>query len=59
MPRKRRKELVERTENEDLACRQREVTYKIWMVQLARDWQARRPAAEAGPDLVLAGLSKP
>ena len=56
MPRKTRKQLVERTEDEDQTRREREVTYKIWMLRLAREWQASRPAAEAGADLAPAGL---
>ena len=57
MPRKTRKQLVEETENEDRARYEREVTYKIWMLQLACAWQDVRPAAEAGADLAPAGLS--
>jgi hypothetical protein len=57
MPRKTRKQLVERTEDEDLARQEREAAYTAWACELAREWQDVRPAAEAGADLAPAGLS--
>ncbi|WP_326955139.1 hypothetical protein [Amycolatopsis sp. NBC_01286] len=57
MPRRTRKQLVERTEDEDMARQEREVAYKTWACELACQWQDGRPVAEAGAEPTPAGLS--